>query len=116
MAFTTITVSGSFYEGSTATPAQGQITFLLSDVMVDSTDGQIIEPYPVTGLLDTSGHFSVTIAANTDPTTQPTTTTYTVTEQIIGSPRNVYSIRLANSPTSVNIATLRPTPTQTTAS
>ena len=82
MAFTSITVTGTYYKADGTTPASGNVTFLATNPMTDSSNNQIVAPTLVTGTLNGSGVFSVTLTATTDPTTQPDGTTYEVTENI----------------------------------
>jgi hypothetical protein len=82
MAFTTITVTGTYKKADGTTPASGNVTFLATNPMTDSSNNQIVSPTLVTGTLNNSGVFSVTLTATTDATTQPDGTTYEVTENI----------------------------------
>ena len=82
MAFTTITVTGTYKKADGTTPASGNVTFLATNPMTDASNNQIVAPTLVTGILNGSGVFSVTLTATTDTTTQPSGTTYEVTENI----------------------------------
>tara|TARA_Y100000004_G_scaffold100752_1_gene112929 strand:- start:36 stop:626 length:591 start_codon:yes stop_codon:yes gene_type:complete len=82
MAFTSITVTGTYKKADGTTPASGNVTFLATNPMTDSSNNQIVSPTLVTGILNGSGAFSVTLTATTDTTTQPSGTTYEVTENI----------------------------------
>ena len=82
MAFTSITVTGTYKKADGTTPASGNVTFLATNPMTDASNNQIVAPTLVTGILNGSGAFSVTLTATTDTTTQPSGTTYEVTENI----------------------------------
>ena len=82
MAFTTITVTGTYLQADNSTPATGNVTFLASTTMTDSSNDQIVAPTFVTGTLNGAGTFSVSLTATDDSTTQPTGVTYEVTENI----------------------------------
>lgn len=80
MAFTQITITGSF-DRPDGQPAQGTITATLSARMVNGTE--VIEPTPISGQLDAagalkddSGEQRFTLAANDDSATTPTGTVY----------------------------------------
>ena len=94
MAFTTIAVTGTFLQADGSTPATGNVTFIASTTMQDSSNNQIIAPTLSTGTLNGSGAFSVNLAATDDSTTQPTGVTYEVTENIDGAGQNKYSIEV----------------------
>ena len=92
MAFTTITVTGTYLQADNSTPATGNVTFLASTTMTDSSNDQIVAPTFVTGTLNGAGTFSVSLTATDDSTTQPTGVTYEVTENIDGAGQNKYNI------------------------
>jgi hypothetical protein len=103
MAFTTIAVTGTFLQADNSTPATGNVTFIASTTMQDSSNNQIIAPTLSTGTLNGSGSISVDLTATDDSTTQPTGVTYEVTENINGAGQNKYSIEV---PSASNAATL----------
>ena len=92
MAFTTITVTGTYLQADNSTPATGNVTFLASTTMTDSSNDQIVAPTFVTGTLNGAGTFSVSLTATDDSTTQPTGVTYEVTENIDGAGQKKYNI------------------------
>ena len=94
MAFTTITVTGTFLQADSVTAASGNVTFIAATTMQDSSNNQIIAPTLVTGTLNSSGTFSVSLTATDDATTQPTGVTYEVTENIDGAGQNKYNIEV----------------------
>ena len=96
MAFTTIAVTGTFLQADNSTPATGNVTFIASTTMQDSSNNQIIAPTLSTGTLNGSGSISVNLTATDDSTTQPTGVTYEVTENIDGAGQNKYSIEVPN--------------------
>lgn len=94
MAFTTITVTGTYKEADGTTAASGNVTFIASTTMTDSSNNQIIAPTLATGTLNGSGAISVSLTATDDSTTQPTGVTYEVTENINGAGQNKYNIAI----------------------
>jgi hypothetical protein len=92
MAFTTIAVTGTFLQADNSTPATGNVSFIASTSMTDSSNNQIIAPTLVTATLNGSGSISVNLTATTDSTTSPTGVTYEVTENINGAGQNKYNI------------------------
>jgi hypothetical protein len=103
MAFTTIAVTGTFLQSDGSTPAEGNVTFIASTSMQDSSNNQIVAPTLGTGTLNGSGSISVNLTATDDSTTQPSGVTYEVTENIDGAGQNKYSIEV---PSASNGATL----------
>jgi hypothetical protein len=98
MAFTTITVTGTFLAAG-GSAASGNITFVASATMTDSASNQTVSPTLVTGTLNGSGVLSVALTATDDSTTQPTGVTYEVTENVTGAGQNKYNIEVpASSP------------------
>ena len=109
MAFTTITVTGTYLQADNSTPATGNVTFLASTTMTDSSNDQIVAPTFVTGTLNGAGTFSVSLTATDDSTTQPTGVTYEVTENIDGAGQNKYNIAVpVNLPTSLPVIVYPP--------
>ena len=94
MAFTTITVTASYKKADGTTAASGNVTFLATNTMTDSSNNNIVAPTLVTGTLNNSGAISVTLTATDDTTTQPTGTTYEVTENIDEAGQNKYNIEV----------------------
>ncbi len=94
MAFTTITVTGTYKQADGTTAASGNVTFIASTTMTDSSNNQIIAPTLTTGTLNGSGTFSVSLTATDDSTTSPTGVTYEVTENIDGAGQNKYNINV----------------------
>ena len=97
MAFTTIAVTGTFLQSDGSTAAEGNVTFIASTTMQDSSNNQIIAPTLSTGTLNGSGSISVNLTATDDSTTQPSGVTYEVTENIDGAGQNKYSIGVSSS-------------------
>jgi len=95
MAFTTITATGTYLQSDGSTPAVGTVSFVASNAMTDSSNNQVVSPTLITGTLNGSGAFSVTLTATDDATTQPSGTTYEVTERITGAAENKYNIGVA---------------------
>lgn len=106
MAFTLVTVTGTYHEAPGGSPASGQVVFQLQQTL--SQPGEILEPQALSATLDASGHISVQLVATDDPTTQPQGTTWLVTEEIQGEvPRN-YSIAVPHTAGSLDLATVAP--------
>ena len=116
MAFTTITVTGTYKQSDGTTAASGNVTFLAATTMTDSSNNQIVAPTLVTGTLNGSGTFSVSLTATNDSTTQPTGVTYEVTENIDGAGQNKYNIEIPyNSPgAALDLADVTPATTPIT--
>ena len=106
MAFTQVTVTGS-YDTQAGAPASGTVTFTLTKAMENGD--VIINPAPITVMLDGSGHFSTLLAANDDTGTVPQDAQYGVTELITGAEPRDYFITLPSGlGASVDISTLMP--------
>lgn len=93
MAFTPITVTGTFVDGEGA-PSEGKVTFLATATMRQPSENLSISPTEVTATLSASGSFSVVLYATNDIGTEPKGVTYEVTERIKGSPRNKYFLAI----------------------
>lgn len=102
MAFTEITVQGSFTSASD--PAAGTVTFTLCQPI--SNDGEVLPCEPTTATLDGSGAISVVLVATDDTDTVPQGVWYGVTEQISGAQPRDYFIEV--SATGPNPLTLTP--------
>jgi hypothetical protein len=115
MAFTTIAITGTFYEADGSTLASGNVTFIASTTMNDSATNAIVTATLATATL-ASGVISLNLTATTDPTTQPTGVTYEVTENIDGAGQNKYSIEVPhNSPNAtLDLADITPAITPVT--
>jgi hypothetical protein len=94
VAFTSITVTGTYVETGTGTPSAGSVRFLLSAPMRDVEDDITVAPSEVVATLDGSGSFSVVLYATNDTWTEPKGVTYEVTERITGAARNKYFIAI----------------------
>ena len=105
MAFTVVTVVGTF-QSESAAAASGTLTFTLTKAMENGN--VVIPPAPITVTLDGSGHFSQTLLANDDTGTVPPGVQYGVTEQIAGAQPRDYFITVAQAVTPVDISTLMP--------
>ena len=92
MAFTNITVSGTF-KSPDGTNCEGRVTFQLGESLQDTAGDVIATREPVIEVLS-SGTFSTTLYATDDTGVTPTGVTYTVTEEITGAPPRVYEISL----------------------
>lgn len=115
MAFTTIAVTGTFYEADGSTLASGNVTFIASTSMNDSATNAIVAPTLATATL-ASGVIALNLTATTDSTTQPAGVTYEVTENINGAGQNKYSIEIPhNSPdATLDLADITPAITPVT--
>jgi len=116
MAFTTITVTGSYTKADGTTAASGNVTFLATNPMTDSSNNAIVSPTLVTGTLNNAGTFSVSLTATNDSTTSPSGTTYEVTENIDEAGQVKYNISVPyNSASStLNLADVTPATTPVT--
>lgn len=94
MAFTTITVTGTYVESGTGTPRSGEVIFQATAPMRDISTDITVAPTRIQIPLDGSGSFSVALYATNDTTTEPKGVTYEVTERIDGAARNKYFISI----------------------
>jgi hypothetical protein len=90
---TFVTVKGQYYLQS-GSVAAGKITFRLSNFMQDATHNEIIAPITMSVDLNAAGYFEISLPATDDPDSNPTGTTYRVTEKITGSEDRQYDIIL----------------------
>lgn len=94
MAFTTITVTGTYLESGTGDPQAGRVTFLLTAPMRQPEGNLTIAPSLITATLDDEGSFSVELYATNDTATEPLGVTYEVTERISGCALNKYFVSI----------------------
>jgi hypothetical protein len=90
MAFTYVTIT-HVYETAADVPAAGFIDFTPVKPM---HNGLTVVQKTISAPLSGSGALSQLLAANTDPDTTPTGTTYEVTERITGQPKISYFIQV----------------------
>lgn len=95
MAFTSITVTATFLESDGSTPASGQVTFLATATMRDTSTNISIAPTEILAELDNAGQIDVVLTATDDPFTVPTGVTYEVTERINGAAENKYYVNIS---------------------
>jgi hypothetical protein len=84
MAFTQITITQD-YTSADSTEPSGTVTFTPTTPMFNA--GGVVPPVPVVARLDGGGVISITLVANTDPSTSPQGGTYQVAENINGVKR-----------------------------
>lgn len=94
MAFTSITVTGTYVETGTGTPRTGSVRFLLTAPMRDVETDITVAPTEVVQTLDENGSFSVVLYATNDTWTEPKGVNYEVTERIDDAARNKYFISI----------------------
>jgi hypothetical protein len=94
MAFTSITVTGTYLSSGTGNPATGRVIFLLTSSMRQSSENITIPPTEISAVLDGNGSFSVELYATNDIGTTPQGVTYEVTERIRGAGINKYFISI----------------------
>lgn len=94
MAFTTVTVTGTYVETGTGNPLSGRVTFLLTAPLRQPQNNLTVGPTLITETLDENGQISVDLYATNDTQTEPLGVTYEVTERISGSALNKYFISL----------------------
>jgi lysophospholipase L1-like esterase len=90
LAFTYVTVTHTF-EVANDVPASGAVEFTLVAPMRNEIS---VVAAPVKATLTVAGLISQKLAANTDPGTTPTGTTYKVTERLTGQPALTYYIQV----------------------
>jgi hypothetical protein len=110
MAFTQIIVTATYLKQNNLTPAEGEVTFMLTGTMRDTDTNISVSPQEVTATLDENGSFEVLLTATDGEFTTPRGVTYEVTERIEDSNENKFFITLpANSPNgTVDIADIAP--------
>jgi len=94
MAFTSITVTGTYIESGTGNPSVGRIIFLLTSPMRQPEGNITIAPTEISATLDENGSFSVELYATNDVGTTPQGVTYEVTERIKSAGINKYFISI----------------------
>jgi hypothetical protein len=94
MAFTSVTVTGTYLQSGTGEPASGRVIFLLSSPMRQPEGNITIAPTEISAVLDENGSFSVELYATNDVGTTPQGVTYEVTERIRGTAINKYFVSI----------------------
>jgi hypothetical protein len=110
MAFTQIIVTATYLKQNNLTPAEGEVTFMLTGTMRDTDTNVSISPQEVTATLDENGAIEVLLTATDGEFTAPRGVTYEVTERIEDSNENKFFITLPeNSPNgTVDLADIAP--------
>jgi hypothetical protein len=90
VAFTFVTITHSF-QTAAELAAAGEVDFVPVEPI---HNGTTIAAKSVTATLSGAGQLSQLLAANTDPGTLPSGTTYKVTERIVGQPTFSYYIQI----------------------
>lgn len=114
MAFTNITVTGTFIQADNTTPASGTVSFMLTSTMRDTETDVSIAPQEILATLDEFGAFSVELVATNGEFTTPRNAKYEVTERIGDGNENKYFISIPANATNgtVDIADLVPNITE----
>jgi hypothetical protein len=109
VAFTFITVTRT-YKPPAGHAAQGYVRFIPSSPMINGTT-TISAPEQAT--LSKTGAISISLAANNDPSTTPTGTTYRVTENLSGQASRSYDVIIPYNAAggTVDLSTLAPVTT-----
>ena len=94
MAFTQIIVTATYLKQNNLTPAEGEVTFMLTGTMRDTDTNISISPQEVTAILDENGAIEVVLTATDGEFTTPRGVTYEVTERIEDSNENKFFITL----------------------
>lgn len=89
MAFTYVTITRDYDTADGLDPV-GYVYFTPCVPMINGSVTVVASPIKV--LLNIDGQVSISLAANTDPSTTPTGTYYNVLEDIQGQPRRTYSV------------------------
>lgn len=115
MGFTPITVTATYLRPDGAGPAVGHVNFRPTAEMRNTVSNESVPTVGLDAVIGSDGTITQVVKANDDVGTVPAGTGYTVTETIVGSPRNVYQVVIpASSPGgTVDLADLAPA--QTTA-
>lgn len=104
MAFTVVTVTADYDLANGLDPA-GTVYFTPSAPMVNGTT---VVAAPVSRTVDVDGLLSIPLAANTDPATVPSGTTYLVQEVLGGVARSYSVVVPHNAGSTVALSTLGP--------
>lgn len=102
MAFTTVTITRDYDLADGADPT-GTVTFTPTSPMVN---GPTVVAAPVVARLDVDGVLTIQLAANTDPATLPTGSSYLVHESVGGASRSYYVQVPHGLGSSIDLATL----------
>jgi hypothetical protein len=108
MPITNKTLTATYLDPS-GNPLSGYVTFTPTAELRNPGIPSSIRPVvPALAILDSSGHISVTLAANTDSDTLPALQAYIVNEYI-GADTYVYAIQIsAYAPATIDLASLAP--------
>lgn len=106
MAFTSVTLTGSYADRANGDPARGYVSFQLSNALLN--DGVIAARVKEKVHL-TDGSFTINLPATNDTGTTPVGATYEVVEHIDGASENTYSIELVYTDTTQDLADIAPT-------
>lgn len=90
MAFTTVTVKGTFTRDGA--PNTGFVVFRLTDRMQNGTE--VVEPEDITGPLDADGYMEVRLKATDDFGTLPQPSTYRILIRLTGEPVRSYTVEI----------------------
>lgn len=91
---TLVTITGTFTTGD-GSPAQGEIVATLSEPIINGPE--ILEPIGIRGILDATGmlesplHGPYMLAANDDPETTPSGSTYEFVIELDGEPPRTFN-------------------------
>jgi hypothetical protein len=92
MAFSQITITGTWKEADGTTPARGRVVLQLSRALQDSSTNTIRAAYREVVPLNANGAISKVVVANDDVTSTPTGTSYHVREEIVGAAVREYDV------------------------
>lgn len=104
MAFTYVTITRD-YDLADGNQPRGIVSFTPTAPM---TNGPTVVEAEVGRALDVDGNLSITVAANTDPATTPTGTSYLVRESISGTVTKYYVQVPHDAGATIDLATLTP--------
>lgn len=98
------------YLSPDGTAVSGQVRFIPSTTVYDTSGDVVVPPVPVTETLDGSGQFAVDLLVTDDPYTTPTGWVWRVTELFSGGREYEFELP-SSSPSVVQITDLTPTTT-----
>jgi hypothetical protein len=105
MAFTQATITHLF-KNSDGTPASGSVRFTLTNRITNGTT--TIAPTAVIASLNSSGVLSVQLWANNDPATIPTSTSWRVQLEVLGSQAEEFFITVPTGGGTFDLGALLP--------
>jgi hypothetical protein len=106
MALTEVRVIGKWLLAN-GQPASGYVNFQLRSDLANANNA-IVADTPISAVLDSTGSVDITLFATDDNASSPIGATYTVTEEIDGSPNRSYDIEISKTATIIDLSSVAP--------